>query len=158
MIKPAKARIRAYVVYLFALRCLYSTWTRRRTPQRTRIPWRHLVHHVRQLQRERAREGHDGALGGRVVQQLTPYSSSQRQGSSLEAATKNTSPMAMASAASGAARLGHPVRPPALLDGLLFLTTVTAALLAWAASPVGPAWAHGRGLPTTPDVRSVRSS
>ncbi|CAD6205093.1 unnamed protein product [Miscanthus lutarioriparius] len=42
---------------------------------------------------------------------------------------------------------------PALLAGLLFLTTVTAALLAWAASPGGPAWAHGRGrLGATPIV------
>ncbi|XP_066387179.1 cytochrome P450 78A1-like [Miscanthus floridulus] len=41
----------------------------------------------------------------------------------------------------------------ALLAGLLFLTTVTAALLAWAASPGGPAWAHGRGrLGATPIV------
>ncbi|CAD6212534.1 unnamed protein product [Miscanthus lutarioriparius] len=42
---------------------------------------------------------------------------------------------------------------PALLAGLLFLTTVTAALLAWAASPGGPAWAHGRScLGATPVV------
>lgn len=40
---------------------------------------------------------------------------------------------------------------PALLAGALLLATVSAALLAWAASPGGPAWAHGRNrLGTTP--------
>jgi cytochrome P450 family 78 subfamily A len=34
---------------------------------------------------------------------------------------------------------------PALLLGALVVATVTAVLLAWAASPGGPAWAHGRG-------------
>ncbi|GJN20548.1 hypothetical protein PR202_gb07940 [Eleusine coracana subsp. coracana] len=40
---------------------------------------------------------------------------------------------------------------PALLAGALVLATVSAALLTWAASPGGPAWAHGRGrLGATP--------
>ncbi|RLN39057.1 cytochrome P450 78A1 [Panicum miliaceum] len=34
---------------------------------------------------------------------------------------------------------------PALLAAALLLATVSAALLAWAASPGGPAWANGRG-------------
>ncbi|OEL36873.1 Cytochrome P450 78A11 [Dichanthelium oligosanthes] len=42
---------------------------------------------------------------------------------------------------------------PALLAATLLLATVSAALLAWAASPGGPAWAHGRGrLGDTPIV------
>ncbi|CAL4933310.1 unnamed protein product [Urochloa decumbens] len=34
---------------------------------------------------------------------------------------------------------------PALMAAALLLATASAALLAWAASPGGPAWAHGRG-------------
>nr|P48420.1 RecName: Full=Cytochrome P450 78A1; AltName: Full=CYPLXXVIII [Zea mays]AAA61607.1 cytochrome P-450 [Zea mays] len=34
---------------------------------------------------------------------------------------------------------------PALLAGLIFLATVSVALLAWATSPGGPAWTNGRG-------------
>ncbi|TKV93897.1 hypothetical protein SEVIR_9G259300v4 [Setaria viridis] len=42
---------------------------------------------------------------------------------------------------------------PALLAAALLLATASAALLAWAASPGGPAWAHGRGrLGATPLV------
>nr|CAB3499707.1 unnamed protein product [Digitaria exilis] len=42
---------------------------------------------------------------------------------------------------------------PALLAFALLLATASAALLAWAASPGGPAWAHGRGrLGATPLV------
>ncbi|KAJ1295723.1 hypothetical protein BS78_01G244900 [Paspalum vaginatum] len=42
---------------------------------------------------------------------------------------------------------------PALLAAALLLATVSTALLAWVASPGGPAWAHGRGrLGTTPIV------
>ncbi|CAN6293648.1 unnamed protein product [Urochloa humidicola] len=40
---------------------------------------------------------------------------------------------------------------PALLAATLLLATASAALLAWAASPGGPAWVHGRGrLGATP--------
>uniref|UniRef100_A0A0E0QYT8 Uncharacterized protein n=1 Tax=Oryza rufipogon TaxID=4529 RepID=A0A0E0QYT8_ORYRU len=40
---------------------------------------------------------------------------------------------------------------PALLAGAVLLAFATAAVLAWAASPGGPAWAHGRGrLGATP--------
>ncbi|KAF0892055.1 hypothetical protein E2562_013451 [Oryza meyeriana var. granulata] len=40
---------------------------------------------------------------------------------------------------------------PALLAGAALLAFATAAVLAWAASPGGPAWAHGRGrLGATP--------
>ncbi|NP_001106069.2 Cytochrome P450 78A1 [Zea mays] len=42
---------------------------------------------------------------------------------------------------------------PALLAGLIFLATVSVALLAWATSPGGPAWTNGRGrLGVTPIV------
>ncbi|KAL6619511.1 hypothetical protein ACP70R_034650 [Stipagrostis hirtigluma subsp. patula] len=45
---------------------------------------------------------------------------------------------------------------PALLAGAPLLAAVSAALLAWAASPCEPAWAHGRGsLGATPISRDA---
>ncbi|KAL6883469.1 hypothetical protein ACP4OV_010883 [Aristida adscensionis] len=45
---------------------------------------------------------------------------------------------------------------PALLAGALLLATVSAALLAWAASPGGPAWAHGRARLGATPIRGPR--
>ncbi|KAL6642947.1 hypothetical protein ACP70R_021128 [Stipagrostis hirtigluma subsp. patula] len=45
---------------------------------------------------------------------------------------------------------------PGLLAGALLLAAVSAALLAWAASPGGPAWAHGRGRLGATPIRGPR--